>query len=66
MKAATVIFILLTALNFCNAQNILNRNISLEVNRQRLDNVLEILSTNEETPVQDEGSVFVANSGCPY
>ena len=26
------------------AQNLLNKNISLEVNRQRLDNVLEILS----------------------
>ena len=36
MKGAPVIFILLTAFNFCNAQNILNKNISLEVNRQRL------------------------------
>src|SRR4051812_7167063 len=44
MKGATAIFILLTALNFCSAQDILNKNISLQINRQRLDNVLEILS----------------------
>ena len=35
-------FLLIT--NFCAAQNNLSKNITLDVNRQRLDNVLEILS----------------------
>ncbi len=44
-KNTIAILILLTAHNFCgHAQNILNRNISFEVNQQRLDNVLEIVS----------------------
>jgi hypothetical protein len=32
----------------CTAQNILSKNISLDINRQRLDNVLEILSNKAD------------------
>jgi hypothetical protein len=39
-----VIIGLLIINNYCAAQNILNKNLSIDVNRQRLDNVLEILS----------------------
>src|SRR6187200_978838 len=39
-----VIMNLLLINNYCFAQNILNKTLSIEVNRQRLDNVLEILS----------------------
>ncbi|MEO8413823.1 MAG: STN and carboxypeptidase regulatory-like domain-containing protein [Ginsengibacter sp.] len=44
-KKAILIFILFAGMNFGSlAQNILDKNISFEVSRQRLDNVLEIVS----------------------
>src|SRR5664279_38877 len=44
-KKVILIFILLAGMNFRgHAQNILGKNISFEVSRQRLDNVLEIMS----------------------
>ncbi len=44
-KRTFAVFILLAAINLqSQAQSILDKNISLEVNRQRLDNVLEIIS----------------------
>lgn len=42
-KFLSVLVLLLVSLE-CLGQNLLSKNISLEVNRQRLDNVLEILS----------------------
>src|SRR4051812_45709958 len=45
LKRRTAIFVLLTGIIFCgSAQNMLNKNVSIEVKGQRLDNVLEILS----------------------
>ncbi|MEO8764424.1 MAG: STN and carboxypeptidase regulatory-like domain-containing protein [Ginsengibacter sp.] len=45
LKKTLIIFSLSAGINFCSyAQNILSRNISFEVHRQRLDNVLEIVS----------------------
>jgi hypothetical protein len=43
-RRISAIIVLLLIGNFCLAQNILNKTLSLDVNRQRLDNVLEILS----------------------
>ncbi|MDP4283669.1 MAG: STN and carboxypeptidase regulatory-like domain-containing protein [Bacteroidota bacterium] len=44
-KRTIAVFILLVVINLeSQAQSILDKNISLEVNRQRLDNVLEIIS----------------------
>src|SRR4029079_11421067 len=39
-----LIIIMATAMLQSSAQNLLNKNVSLDVNRQRLDQVLEILS----------------------
>ena len=43
-KIVGVVFFLLAITVSCVGQNILSKNISLDINRQRLDNVLEILS----------------------
>src|SRR4051812_5607202 len=45
MKKITGIIFLIAGITIsCTGQNLLSKNISLDVNRQRLDNVLEILS----------------------
>ena len=44
MKRITVLIILSFAVQICPAQNILEKSISLQVSRQRLDNVLELIS----------------------
>src|SRR5215218_857728 len=43
VKTAAVVF-LLSVCYFASAQNILNKNLSINVSRQRLDDVLEIIS----------------------
>lgn len=42
-----LIIILITGSFFSEAQSILDRNVSIEINHQRLENVLEILSNKE-------------------
>lgn len=44
MRTIIIIAGLLFAASIAQAQNLLNRNISLDINKQRLDNVLEIIS----------------------
>lgn len=44
MRALVLIAGLLLSASIAHAQDLLNKNISLEINRQRLDNVLEIIS----------------------
>jgi hypothetical protein len=47
-KIAGVVFFLVAITGPCVGQNILSKNISLDVTRQRLDNVLEILSNKAD------------------
>jgi hypothetical protein len=47
-KIAGIFFLVFGITIFCAGQNILSKNISLEVSRQRLDNVLEILSNKAD------------------
>src|SRR3954467_9264244 len=43
-KVAAILFLVAGITMSCMGQELLSKNISLDVNRQRLDNVLEILS----------------------
>src|SRR5262245_44817657 len=43
-KIASIVFLIAGISVSCFGQDLLSKNISLDVNRQRLDNVLEILS----------------------
>ena len=47
-KIAGIVFLVIGFAISCTGQNILSKNISLDVNRQRLDNVLEILSNKAD------------------
>lgn len=47
-KIAGIVFLVIGFIISCTGQNILSKNISLDVNRQRLDNVLEILSNKAD------------------
>ncbi|MGC4102681.1 MAG: STN domain-containing protein [Ferruginibacter sp.] len=44
LRHCCFVIIILSAANICRAQNLLDRTISIQVNKQRLDNVLEIIS----------------------
>jgi hypothetical protein len=46
LKTGFIVLLLLVAGIYANAQSILNKNITVQVNQQRLDNVLEIISNN--------------------
>ena len=63
LKKIAAPFIVLTGINFCSyAQNILNKNISFEVSRQRLDNVLEILSNKGDFYFSYNSSIIKRDS----
>ncbi|MGB8193084.1 MAG: STN and carboxypeptidase regulatory-like domain-containing protein, partial [Chitinophagaceae bacterium] len=57
---ATLLFIFISGLAF--TQNLLNKNISLEVSRQRLDNVLEILSNKGNFYFSYNGNIIKRDS----